>query len=112
MNRFRNVSEVNHFAIQRTQAFTCDVHRCLGPVGRSICRIPEAYQKDKRLFGFVKDWVSFIFDKVQLEVQKSVDGSGHIWIIWALGRAPTVSLRRSRLPIMSSSATSRHSIED
>ncbi|CAL1129092.1 unnamed protein product [Cladocopium goreaui] len=26
----------------------------------------QAYQKDKRLFGFVKDWVSFIFDKVQL----------------------------------------------
>lgn len=24
---------------------------------------PEAYQKDKRLFGFVKDWASFIFDK-------------------------------------------------
>lgn len=71
----------------------------------ALC-IPEAYQKDKRLFGFVKDWVSFIFDKVQL-VQESLEG-GHIW---ALGRAPTVSLR-SRLPIMSSSATSRHSIED
>lgn len=24
---------------------------------------PEAYQKDKRIFGFVKDWASFIFDK-------------------------------------------------
>eukprot|EP00913_Durusdinium_trenchii_P012759 g11980.t1 len=26
----------------------------------------QAYQKDKRVFGFVKDWVSFIYDKVQL----------------------------------------------
>mmetsp|Transcript_12893 Transcript_12893/g.14081 ORF Transcript_12893/g.14081 Transcript_12893/m.14081 type:complete len:86 (-) Transcript_12893:187-444(-) len=26
----------------------------------------QAYQKDKRIFGFVKDWTSFVFDKVQL----------------------------------------------
>lgn len=27
----------------------------------------QAYQKDKRLFGFVKDWVSFIYDKALLK---------------------------------------------
>lgn len=26
----------------------------------------QEYQKDKRLFGFVRDWISFSFDKVQL----------------------------------------------
>ncbi|CAJ1385308.1 unnamed protein product [Effrenium voratum] len=26
----------------------------------------QAYQKDKRLFGFIRDWISFFFDKVQL----------------------------------------------
>ena len=25
------------------------------------------YQKDKRLFGFVKDWVSFIYDKAIID---------------------------------------------
>lgn len=31
-----------------------------------IQQCPEAYQKDKRIFGFVKDWASFIFDKAPI----------------------------------------------
>lgn len=33
-------------------------------VGGTACLCDsKAYQKDKRVFGFVKDWVSFIYDK-------------------------------------------------
>ncbi|CAE7899557.1 FACE1 [Symbiodinium necroappetens] len=37
-----------------------------GVVDESKFLESQVYQKDKRLFGFVKDWVSFIYDKVQL----------------------------------------------
>ena len=37
----------------------------LFPTASAINTTPcQAYQKDKRLFGFVKDWVSFVYDKV------------------------------------------------